>query len=93
MLQVWGTSILGPRNAILSDPWYTDRIAGVLKLSWCLRLYWVCACYKNVSVAISGDWSLFTLNISVAKFSMFLRRIETEPYFSNNSSRDDDLLL
>ena len=83
--------ILGPRNEILSDPWYTVPIGGVANWEFFLRS-WYCSflCSKS-SVTIKGDRLFYILYISVARIWRFLFRTETKLSFSNSVSNDDCL--
>ena len=83
--------ILGPRNEILSYPWYTVLIGRIV--NWEFFLRWQCCsflCSKS-SVSIKGDRSFFILYISVARIWRFRLWTETEPSFSNSVSNDDCL--
>ena len=83
--------ILGPRNEILSDPWYTVLIGGIVNWEFFLRSQ-CCSfpCLKS-SVIIKGDRSFFILYISVARIWRFQLWTKTEPSFSNSVSNNDCL--
>ena len=83
--------ILGPRNEILSDPWYTVLTGGIVNWEFFLRSYYCLFLCSKSSVRIKGDRSFFILYISVARIWRFRLWTETEPSFSISVSNDDCL--
>ena len=74
--------ILGPRNEILSDPWYTVLVGSMVNWEYFLRL---CCCSflcSESSVTIKGDRSFFISYIFVPRIWRFRLWTETEPSFS-----------
>ena len=83
--------ILGPRNEILSDPWYTVLIGGIVNWEFFLRSQCCSFLCSKRSMTIKGDRSFFVLYILVAKIWRFWLWTKTEPSFSNSVSNDDCL--
>ena len=81
--------ILGPRNEILSDPWYTVLTGGIVNWKFFLWSYYCSFLCSKSSVRIKGDRSFFILYISVARIWRFRLWTETEPSFSNSVSNDE----
>ena len=84
--------ILGPRNEILSEPWYTVLIGGIVNREFFLRSQCYSFICSKSSVTIKGHRLFFILYISVARIWRFRMWTETEPSFTNRVSNDDCLL-
>ena len=83
--------MLGRRNEILSDPWYSVLIGGMVNREAFLRTYCYSSLCSKSSVTIKGDSSFFILYISVAKIWRFRLWTETEPTFYKSVSNVDCL--
>ena len=83
--------ILGTRNEILSDPWYTVLIGDMVNWEFFLRSQCCSFLCPKSSVTIKGGRSFFVLYISFARIWRFRLWIETEPSFSYRVSTNDCL--
>ena len=81
--------ILGPRNEILSNPWYTVLIRGIVNWEFFLRSQCCSRLFSKSYMTIKGDRSFFISYISVARIWRFPLWTETEHSFSSSISNDD----
>ena len=79
----------GPKYETLSLLWYTELTSGFQNFKTYLKLYRLLTFCVKISFIIGSDRFLLSRNISIARDSVFLMWIKTEPSISSSLENCD----